>query len=120
MRYRCNSLCFQICDRFDDLVAELDSADALVTLLNTRWLAVDFYFEPDAADAGGLHRKTAGLTGNACVGLVAADHRVQGPMPADFFIDDDIDMDVALGLHARRQKAFHCHDMAGDAALHVG
>src|SRR5262249_62133892 len=64
--------------------------------------------------------KVAGLAGNAGVSLVATDHRFQGAVAADFFTDDDIDVNVALGLETGGHQRFHCHDMAGHAALHVG
>src|SRR5262249_9797640 len=50
------ALGLEVGDRFDDLVAELDSADALVALLNARRLAVNLDLEPDAADACRLDR----------------------------------------------------------------
>ena len=71
VRYRRDPLCLQVRDRLHDLVAEFDAADALVALLDAGGLAVDFDFEPDAADACGLHREVAGLAGNAGVSLVA-------------------------------------------------
>ena len=78
-------------DRLGDLVAELDAADALIAPLDAGRLALDFDLEPDAADAGRLHRKPAGLAGNAGVRLVAADDRIEGAMAADLLIDDDVD-----------------------------
>src|SRR5215510_3923042 len=97
-------LCLQLCDRLRDLVAELNSADALVALLNAGGFAVDFDLKPDPADACGLYRQVAGLAGNAGVSLVATDHRIQRAVAADFFVDDDIDVNVALGLEARGQE----------------
>src|SRR3982074_3599647 len=110
----------QVRDRLHDFVAELDAADALVALLDTSGLAVNFDFEPDAADACGLHRQVAGFAGNACVSLVPADHRIQCAVTAVFYIDDHVDVQVALGLQAGGHEAFNRHDMTGNAALHVG
>ena len=104
MRDRRDPLCLQICDRLRDLVAELNSADALVALLNTGRFAVDFDLEPDSADACRLNRQVAGLAGNTGVSLVATDHRIQRAVAADFFIDDDIDVNVALGLETGGQE----------------
>src|SRR5262249_32659908 len=117
---RRDPLGLEICDRLRDLVAELNSADALVALLNAGGFAVDFDLEPDPADACGLNREVAGLAGNAGVSLVATDHRIQRAVAADFFVDDDIDVNVALGLEAGGPERSHCHDMAGNAALHIG
>src|SRR5262249_33592778 len=61
MRYRRDPLGLEIGDRLHNLVAEIDAADALVALLNTRGLAVNLDLEPDAADARGLHREVAGF-----------------------------------------------------------
>src|SRR5262245_53717768 len=97
VRDRRDPLCLEISDRLRDLVAELNSADALVALLNTGRFAVDFDLEPDSSDACRLNRQVAGLAGNAGVSLVATDHRIQRAVAADFFIDDDIDVNVALG-----------------------
>src|SRR6185295_3599840 len=120
VRYRRDPLRLKVRDRFHDLVAEFDAADPLVALLDTGGLAVNLDFEPDAADACGLHRQVARLAGNAGVSLVPADHRIQSAVTADFLIDDHVDVDVALGLHAGGHQAFHRHDVAGNAALHVG
>ena len=59
----------EIGDRLGDLVAEIDAADAEIALLDAGGLAVDLDLEPDAPDAGRLHREIAGLAGNAGVGL---------------------------------------------------
>src|SRR6202011_5130273 len=91
-------------------------ADAFIALLDTGRLAVDFDLEPDAADAGRLPREPAGFAGDAGIRLVAANDRIQGPMPAHFLIDHNVEQDVALGLHPRREKAFHRHDVARHSA----
>src|SRR5205807_1504190 len=101
------------------LVAEIDSADALVALLNAGGLAADFDLEPDAANAGRLHGKPAGLSRNTRIRLVTADHRVERAMPAHLFIDDHIDINVTFGLHPRGKKPLHCHDVARHSALHI-
>src|SRR5215218_6334832 len=93
MRYRRDPLRLKIRDRFHDLVAEFDAADPLVALLDAGGLAVNLDFEPDAADACGLHRQVARLAGNASVSFVPTDHRIQGAVTADFLIDDDVDVD---------------------------
>src|SRR6202023_1947479 len=49
MRDGRDALGLEISNRLDDLVAELDSADALVTFLNAGGLAVNFDLEPNAA-----------------------------------------------------------------------
>ena len=59
----------EVGDRLRDLVAEVDAADAEIALLDAGRLAVDLDLEPDAADAGRLHREIAGLAGNAGVGV---------------------------------------------------
>ena len=52
VRHGRNSLGLEVRDRFHDLVAEIDAADALVALLNARGLAVESQSQPDTADAG--------------------------------------------------------------------
>jgi len=66
---RRDALGLEIRDRLDDFVAQLNSADALVALLNPGGLAVYLDLEPDAADACGLHREIAGLAGDAASAL---------------------------------------------------
>ena len=103
-----------------DLHAEIDAADALVALLDAGGLAEDQNLEPDAPDTGRLNGQAAGFAGNAAIRLVAADHRIQCSVSAELLVDDEVDHDVALGLEAGGEQAFHRHDMGGDAALHVG
>jgi hypothetical protein len=62
------------------------------------------------ADARGCTARSLVSPGYAGVGLVAADHRIQRAVAADFLIDDDVDVDVALGLETGRHQAFHRHD----------
>src|SRR6476661_8014281 len=94
----CHALRLEIRNRLDDLVAELDPADSFIPFLNAGRLAVNLDLEPDTADAGRLHRQIAGFSGYAGISPVAADHRVQRPVSADLFIDDDIDVHVAFRL----------------------
>ena len=98
---RRDALGLEIRDRLDDFVAQLNSADALVALLNPGGLAVYLDLEPDAADACGLHREIAGLAGDAGVRPIAADHRIERAVTADFLIDDHVDVDVALRVSER-------------------
>src|ERR1700751_538460 len=67
-----HSLLFERRNRLDDFIAKLNGAAALIASLNAGRLALDVDLKPNAANAGGLHRKVAGLTGNASVSLVAA------------------------------------------------
>src|SRR5262249_34105427 len=60
------------------------------------------------------------LAGNASIGLVAADDGIQRPVATDLLVDDDIDVNVALGLQPRGQQAFRRHNVAGDTTFHVG
>src|SRR6478752_9487261 len=104
---------------FSDFGAKFDPAYALVAPLDAGGLALNFDLEPAAADAGWLHRQAAGLTGNASVSLVAADHCIQRAMTADFLIDHDIDEDVALELDASGLKEFDGEDVACDTTFHI-
>src|SRR5262245_31505850 len=83
-----------------DLVAEIDSADTLVSLLDAGRLAVNLDLEPDAPDASRLHGEIAGLAGDTSVRLVAADHRIERAMAADLLVNDDVDQDIALRRQA--------------------
>src|SRR5262245_34056957 len=118
--HRRDALGLEIRDCLGDFVAQLNSADALVALLNAGGLAVNFDLEPDTTDACGLHREIAGLAGDAGVRLVPADHRIDGTVSAYLLVDYPVDVDVALGLETGGHKAFDRHDVAGNAALHVG
>src|SRR5262249_28555857 len=119
MRHGCDALVLELLHGLGDLHAEFDPAHALVTFLDAGRLALNLDLEPDAADAGRLHVEIAGLAGNAGIGLVAADHRVERSVPTQLFVDDDIDMDVALGLEPRRLEILDREDVARDAPLHV-
>ena len=119
MRHGCHALGLEICHRLDDLVTQIDPADAFVALLNAGRLAVNLDLEPDAADASRLDREIARLSGNAGVGLVTADDRIQRAVAADLLVDHDVDVNVALGFQTCGQQAFHRHDMARNSAFHV-
>src|SRR5689334_18606377 len=106
-------------DRLGDLVTEFDAADTLISPLNAGRLALDLDLKPDATDASRLDCQAAGLSGNSSVGLVAADDRVERAVPADFFVDYDINEHVALELDAGRFEKLDRKDVAGDTALHV-
>ena len=49
-----DAVILQSLDRLDDLVAEIDGADAQIALLDTCRLALHVDLEPDTADAGRL------------------------------------------------------------------
>ena len=90
-----------------------------IALLDAGRLALDLDLEPDAADAGRLHREVAGLAGNAGVGFIASDDRVERAVAAHLLVDDDVDHDVALGRKAKLLEVLDSKDVARDAALHV-
>src|SRR6185437_11863927 len=114
-----DALLFQGGDGLCDLVTEFDATDALIAPLDAGRLALNFDLEPDAADARRLHRKTAGLARNAGVSLVAADHRVERTVAANFFVNDDVNVNIPFRLEPRRDHVLDRHDVAGDAALHI-
>src|SRR6185437_4136572 len=84
---RCYTLCLECFDRLGDFVPKFDAADALISALDARGFALNFDLEPDPADAGRLDCQTAGLAGNAGIGLVAADDCVERTVTTDFLID---------------------------------
>src|SRR6185437_13901111 len=69
-------------DGFGDRIAEIDAADAKIALLDAGRFPMDLDLEPDPADAGRLHREIAGLAGDSCVGVIAADDRVERAVAA--------------------------------------
>jgi hypothetical protein len=119
MRNRCYSLFFKRLHSLHDLVAEIDSADALVPLLNTGGFAGDRDFEPDPADTRRLNRQVAGFTGDACVGPVAPDHRIEGSVSAHLLVDHDVDEHVPFELYPGGFDQLDGHDVAGNAAFHI-
>src|SRR5262245_42609608 len=84
--------------RFDDLIADLDGADALIAALNAGRLPLYVDLEPNAADAGWLDREAAGLTGDAGVGRIAANYRIKCPVAADLLVDHDVEVYIAFRL----------------------
>src|SRR5262249_819006 len=98
VRHGRHSLLFGRRNRLDDSIPELNGADGLIGSLNAGRLALDVDLKPNAADAGGLHRKAAGLAGNTGVSLVAANDRVKRAMAANLLVDHDVEEDVALRL----------------------
>src|ERR1051326_1015803 len=119
VRHGRHSLLFERRNRLDDFIAELNGADALIASLNAGRLALEVDLKPNAADTGGLHRKAAGLAGNASVSLVAANDRVERAMAANLLVDHDIEVDVALWLKSGLHHVLPGHNVAGDAALHI-
>src|ERR1043166_1047185 len=95
VRHGRHSLLFERRNRLDDFIAELNGADALIASLNAGRLALNVDLKPNAANAGGLHRKAAGLAGNTGVSLVAANDGVERAMAADLLVDHDVEVDVA-------------------------
>src|ERR1700751_3329764 len=106
-------------DCLGDLVAKFDPAHPFITSLDARGLSLEFDLKPDATDTSRLHCKPAGLSGNSGIGFISADHGIECAMPADFLVDDDVDVNIALRLEPALNHVLDRHDMAGDAALHV-
>src|SRR5262249_48559891 len=114
-----HSLVFERRNRLDDLIAELNGADAVIASLNAGRLALDVDTKPNAANAGGLHREAAGLAGNTGVRLVAANDRVERAVAANLLVDHDVEIDVALRLKSSLHHVLDGHNVTGDAALHI-
>src|SRR5215470_1025802 len=99
---RGDALRLQRFDRLGDLISKFDSADTLIATLDSGRLALNLDLEPNSADTCRLDRQSAGLARYAGVSLIAADHRIECTVTADFLIYHDIDQHITLGLEARR------------------
>src|SRR5690606_3859202 len=114
-----HAMILQFLHRLDDLVAELNGTDAEVALLDSRGLALDLDLEPDAPDAGRLHREIARFAGDAGIGSVASRNGVERAMAGDLLIDDDVDHHVTFWGEAELLQELHRQDVARHTALHV-